>query len=424
MEWNRLTLARILATREGRLCHRQALVSVSRQNSKTTMCEGLVGWLLTDYTDNIAGEPQTIGWLSHDLKLTEQAFVFLARLLEPHVHSALYSFGRQRLEMRNGSVFTVVSNSMNAGHGWSFDWLIADEAWRIKPEAISHGVLPAMRARPQPMLIMLSTAGDEDSTLLKQWRERGLSLIESGDDSRFAFLEWSPPPGVDLLSEPQWWAWSNPCLGTTLTDETLLDEYHAPDRNGFLRGALNTWIQTQASWLEPGWWQRCLTKSMPEPAGGVIAAEVSQGGDRFVATRSWNVNGVTYVQPLCSTEYEDVLWTLLDEAYGDIDTLAITPTLEPHLPPGMKRKSITVGIKELARSVPLVRGMVAAGQVAHPGHALLDEHIGRAVMTRSAGLSTAHSSGPIEMARCAVWSTTLASRPQWRRKPSIGYSTE
>jgi hypothetical protein len=417
MAWNALAFDRLLATdRAGRLVHRQGLVSVARQNSKTTAFEALVGYWLTDRADAVG--PQTVGWMSHDLKLTERAFAFLSRLLEARTAAVSFSFGRQRLELDNGSQLVVLSNSVNAGHGWSFDLVVADESWRIKPEALNEGVIPAMRARPQPLLLMASTAGDDESVVLRQWRERGLAIIEEGRPSTLCMLEWSPPPAVDW-SDPQWWAWANPCLGVTLTRETLAAEYDGPDRRAFLRASLNIWTSAAQGWLPAGQWDRCLTRSLPVPAGGVIAAEVAQGGDRFYAVRAWLHNGICYVVPAVVTEYEDVLWAELDRVYGDVDQVAISPTLQPHLPPGLNRKTSLVGMKELARSVPLVRSMIAAGNVAHPSSTLLDEHVGRAVATMSAGLSTAHSSGSIELARCLVWAVAMASRPQYNRRPAV-----
>ena len=146
---------------------------------------------------------------------------------------------------------------------------------------------------------------------------------------------------------------------------------------------------------------------------------MSQGGDRFYAVRAWSHNGIVYVAPLIVTESEDELWTALDKVYGDVDQLAITPTLQIHLPPSMEPQTTTVGLRELARHVPLVRSMIAAGQVAHRASQLLDEHVARAVATRQAGLSTAHSSGAIELARCLVWAVAMASRPSTSKRPAL-----
>ena len=225
MPWNVFAWNRVLATQGGRLAHRHALVSTSRQNSKTTWSESLAGWWLTEHADRVGA--QTVLWLSHDLRLSERSFVRLARILEDRRTYVTYSFGRQRMLLDNGSELAVASNTASAGHGFSVDLAIADEAWRLKPEAIDDGVIPATRARPSPLIVMTSTAGDDDSVLLRTWRDRGLDAIESGQASSLCFLEWSIPPGVDPLN-PRWWSWSNPCLGTTLEPATLVAE--SPDR--------------------------------------------------------------------------------------------------------------------------------------------------------------------------------------------------
>ena len=262
-----------------------------------------------------------------------------------------------------------------------------------------------------PLLLMMSTAGDEGSALLRTWHERGMTMIETNTPGRLYMAEWSPPPGVDY-TDPRWWPWANPALGVTIDGDTLRDEFNGPNRNAFLRAALNLWVQSDTSWLQPGAWDRLTARNLPAPTGGVIAAEVSQAGERFYAVRAHQYNGITCVAPLTVSEHEADLWAAIEEAYPGVDTLAITPTLELRLPTALRRKAHTVGIRELARAVPIVSSMIAAGQVAHDGSTLLAEHVGRAVAVRTAGLSTAHSAGSIELARCMVWAAILSSRPQ------------
>src|SRR5204862_7387626 len=131
---------------------------------------------------------------------------------------------------------------------------------------------------------------------------------------------------------------------------------------------LNLWIQSEASWLEPGLWDRARARKMPEPKGGVVACEVAMGGDRFYAVRAWTHNGVAHVAPLAIVEHEDRLWAAIEDVYGDLDQLLITPTLQARVPPGWRKVS-TVGIRELARAVPILRSMLSAGNVAHDGRA-------------------------------------------------------
>jgi hypothetical protein len=58
----------------------------------------------------------------------------------------------------------------------------------------------------------------------------------------------------------------------------------------------------------------------------------------------------------------------------------------------------------------------------HTGENMLAEHVQRAVAVRSQNsiaLSSQRSPGPIELARCLVWSAALASRPTATGKPMI-----
>jgi hypothetical protein len=107
----------------------------------------------------------------------------------------------------------------------------------------------------------------------------------------------------------------------------------------------------------------------------------------------------------------------------DVEHITVTPALELHLPPTLRPKVSVVGIRELARWTVTVRSMILAGQVTHDGSTMLAEHVNRAVLSRTEGgmaLSSTRSPGPIELARCLVWSVALASRPTWRHKPAIG----
>ena len=415
MAWNRNTLNGLLAhDRDGRACHRHALISVARQNAKTTMGQALAGWWLTDHAREHG--PQTVTWTAHDLRLAEATFFSLARQLDEQVERSTSSYGRQRLVLRDGSEFHIQAATLGAGHGLSIDLAVVDEVWKVRPDIVEHGLIPAQRARRDPLLVMMSTAGDESSTLMRAWRERALTLVETGTPGRLYFAEWSPPPGVDY-ADPSWWPWANPALGTTIDADTLRDEWNGPNRNAFLRASLNLWVQSDVAWLPPGAWDQLALPRLPSPARGVVACELSQGGERFYALRAWQHNGITHVRPVIASEREQDLWTAVGEL--DCETVLVTPPLELRLPPALTRRARTVGIRELARATPAVSAMIAAGQVCHDGSRLLAEHVGRAVAVRQAGLSTAHSSGSIELARCLVWAVAQSARPGHDRRPAL-----
>jgi hypothetical protein len=438
MAWNVVALSGLLATDHGRLCHRHGLITVARQNSKTTMAEGLAGWWITDHADAL-GVGQVAAWCSHDLKLASIVFERLAEVLAPRVVKASHSHGRQYVKLDNGSFLYVVANSPGAGHGLTVNLAIVDECWRVSTDCVDHGLGPTMRAaKPEALMVLLSTAGDEDSHLFKRWRERGLAIIDSGQPGSLYFAEWSPPPGVDLL-QPRWWRYANPALGVTIDLPTLQAEADGPNRSAFLRASLNVWVSSEAGWLEPGVWERCRSSSprgefdrgSPSPRGesdppsGVVACEVSHSGERYVAVQAVMQNGVAHVRTAILADDATTFWQALTRISVSVEHIALTPSLEIHCPPALRQKVAVVGLRELSRWTTTVRGMILAGQVGHDGGVLLSEHVNRAVASRTDGgyaLSTARSPGPIELARSMIWAVALAARPTWRHKPAIGVS--
>ena len=118
------------------------------------------------------------------------------------------------------------------------------------------------------------------------------------------------------------------------------------------------------------------------------------------------------------------MWAEIERIMGDDKTitLAVTPSLEIHLPPDLRRRHVLVGYGELLRYTALVKAMIVEGRVVHRPSQLLTEHINRAVAVKTAqGLvvSSQKSPGPIEMARCAIWAIALVSKPVSRQKPIL-----
>ena len=77
------------------------------------------------------------------------------------------------------------------------------------------------------------------------------------------------------------------------------------------------------------------------------------------------------------------------------------------------------------RWTQLVKNLILEGRVRHRDEQMLNEHMARAVAKRNQqnyALSSKSSPGPIELARCAVFASALASRPRVVGKAAIGSS--
>jgi hypothetical protein len=423
MPWQLRVLAGQTAMDDaGDFINRVSLVSVARQNGKTTAIAALVGWWLATQGAR-RGQPQTVITVAHKLDLATALFKFLAPILEAKLGAkASWSYGRMELTMPDNSVWLVRAATPQAGHGYSADLIIVDEVWAVSEAAIDEGLLPSQRARRNPLMSQWSTAGTPESRAMLRWREQGIRAIDAGEYGPLYFAEYSPPSNIDPMTHDAW-VYANPALGHTLEMRVIEAEAKAPNRSAFLRGSVNVWTSSQSGWLESGIWEACLW-SGELPAGGVLAIETSTEENRTVGVRAIKHDGKTVVTVAFDVDNMAAVWTAVDREVELNPTLklAIAASLEVHCPPKHERRRTIVGYRELLKWTLAVRTMITENRIGHTGEKLLAEHVERAVMIKHQGsvaLSSTRSPGPIELARCMVWAAALESRPSNSSKPML-----
>jgi hypothetical protein len=418
MDWQRLALAGITAwrTRKREWYHRYALLTVARQNGKSTALEALITWWLTDHVAKVGHQVVTI--TTHDLRLTSILFDRIVQrlsALDALVGKPMMSHGRQRLktlDKDHGGELHVTSNRANAGHGLTVDLAVVDELWSVEPNVVNDGLMYAQQARTNPLMVMTSTAGIESSVLFRKWRENGLRAIDTGKPGPLFFAEWSPPPGADP-TDPDTWTWANPALGRTILPAALAIGVESQERSAFLRGALNLWVAVLGGWLSPGVWEG-LELPGPLPAGGIVACDTSQDGERWVAVRAApDANGNYGVEVAFVADSEPTFWAELTTLIAATKcAVALTPGLASHAPGDLA--ILTVGFSEIRLWTGMVRNAIVRGAVWHTGQHALAEQVARAVASYMDGgiaLSSAKSRGAIELARCLVFAVGAALRP-------------
>jgi hypothetical protein len=417
MPWQAYAVGGMLEHDGGRLLRREALVSTARQQGKSVLLTSMIGWWVTEHAARL-GRPQHVLSTANQLDRAEAIFSALAPVLvERFGGKQLQAIGRKKVTMPDGSTWEIRAASARL-HGGSYDLIVVDELWNIAPSVMDDALRPSMIARPNPLLACFSTAGDMGSHSMIHMREQALADIDAGTQTDTYFAEWSMPMGADPKDE-QWWGWANPALGTTVTIEALRA---ASKKESFLRAHLNQWITTRGAMLDPGVWESCATTRLMPP-GGVLAIDSSVDEARYVGTRATVADGQIMVDVEFVVDSEDAMWEQVARVMADRSVnLAVTPTLELHLPPEYARRYALVGYGELLKFTSLVRSMIQEGRVIHTNARTLSEHMNRAVGVKTAQgyvLSSQKSPGPIEVARTAVWAIALVSRPQTKQKPML-----
>jgi phage terminase large subunit-like protein len=416
---------------DGDLVNRSGYLSVARQNGKTVLGQALLGTWLTTFA-RLRGKPQTVLNTADELSLACQQFERVAPVLKDSFGFELkWGYGRMEAKGPDGSRWFVKAATPTAAHGLSVDFAWADEIWAISDEVLAQGIRPTMKARNKftaggsPLMLMTSTAGTEGSTAQLRYREQGLKLIDEKRANKFYFAEWSVPEGVDYMGDISWWAWANPSLGTLLQWEDMIADSEHPDRISFLRGSLNLFVAADQAWLQPGEWDKCLT-SDEFPAGQtVLAVDSSLDDSRYLGVMAAvdeknRVHVKTAFSVSTLRECQEHISDLMEDAQV---RLAITPSLEAHIPQHLEKRKTIVGYGELLKWTTLTKNLILEGRICHDGEEALASHMNRAVAIKqqhAVALSSKRSPGPIELARLTVFAAGIASRPRMVGKAAMG----
>jgi phage terminase large subunit-like protein len=155
--------------------------------------------------------------------------------------------GFEAVIMRNGAEYRVLAGKPSSWRGWSkVDLIVFDEAREQTSMDLWSASRYTARVADNPQTWVLSTAGTDDSVMLRSLVDRGLRAVaDPASDPGMVYLEWSAP--YDLpIDEPSTWAYSNPTLGEALRVEQVRDELRAEEDNltGFRRECLSQWISS------------------------------------------------------------------------------------------------------------------------------------------------------------------------------------
>lgn len=263
-EWQSYALEQMLRhDRNGDLIHRIALLSTGRQNGKSIVVRSFVGWMLDkghklpafrDWTTILAA--------AHDAKQ--------ARIVYRGVLSDFEKSPRLKADSRltqyfgiekDGLLFDVVTAQPGSARGLSAGAIAWDEVVTQKDHAMWEALSPTQSAQRNPLMILTSTAGFEDSVLLRSFHDK-LRRQASGDekpDRTFYGAWWQsedPDAGLDWKQIKQ----ANPALRDgRLSRAAITTEHGLLPADSWRRERLNHFVDSRSAnaAFRPGVWAAC-----------------------------------------------------------------------------------------------------------------------------------------------------------------------
>ena len=185
-----------LTRRDGRWAAFEAFLAANRQQGKGTMIEarqlaGLFVW-----------EESLQVYTAHEFKTAQEMFLRIRQLIESTpsldrlVQRIRTADGEEAIETKSGCRLKFMARSNSSGRGFTAPTLYLDEAMKLKRRMMA-ALMPTMSAlslKGNPQLLYFSSAGEADSDVQEEVRERALA----GTSARLAYAEWSVPRWDEL----------------------------------------------------------------------------------------------------------------------------------------------------------------------------------------------------------------------------------
>lgn len=165
---------------------------------------------------------------------------------------------------RTNSSWRALSGEMEkkAAEGLNAHCLIMDELHVWNGREFWDALLYAGAARRQPLLLAISTAGDDMHSVCREQHDYALAVNAGEVDDPYFFGYIRCAEETDDLDDPATWHKANPALGKIISVDDFKAELEAAKRSpsalaSFKRYRLNIWAVSTNPWLKAEHWAAC-----------------------------------------------------------------------------------------------------------------------------------------------------------------------
>jgi phage terminase large subunit-like protein len=382
-------------TKAGRLRYRQVVISLPRQNGKS-----VIGAILALY-----------GILMHEpgpavvsvASTADQARIVYNRVLfviqsNPKLSRRFSKMTETRgIVTKDGAgTYQAKASKGDALQGIPVSLAIPDELHITKP-AIWQSLVNGLLTRKDGLIVGITTAGDDDSELLKQLYDTGAKAVKEAAEGaaqrrleRFGFFVWqAPEPAVpeddDALAEAL--LASNPALFEGRVDlaNVISDVRATPDQD-VIRYRFNLFVASQAAFIPVERWQRNRVEQWPAaPVRPTFAIDRSPDWGYATVTAAVKVADTTYTEVVASIVRPSLeqLAAICEQLMSwNPNTFVVDGYSLRDLGAELKLRGMPVHVatqSDMMTASSLTYAKIMQGKLKHTGDELLVRQIGRTV---------------------------------------------
>ena len=201
-----------------------------------------------------------------------------------HLRDSIHVFKNHLEVPETGSFIETRPNNFRASQGINPHLVLFDEVHLQKSPDTWSGMQMAGAARPDALLLGITTPGYDLSSLAHSLYEQ----VRAGTPGIYGRI-FEADPAADIDDEEAW-ASANPCVERPgFLDGLRFDRSTLPEHE-FRRYRLGQWTATDQAWLPYGAWAACAAAGRPQPPPGT---RVWLGFDGSLGNDSTALMGVT-----------------------------------------------------------------------------------------------------------------------------------
>lgn len=260
---------------------RTGYIEVPRKNGKTTLCAGIaLQGLLAD--GEHGAEVYAAATMRDQAKIV---FNDSRRCLGPALRKLVTEFNQGITFERLAGTFRPLSAEYGTLDGLNPSRVIVDEFHAHPSRGLWDVLLGGQGARRQPLIVAITTAGVDRTSICYEVREKLARAVLEGapghNDSVFAFIACADD--ADDWQSPETWRKANPNYGITVKPESLAElakqsAVSGSAESNFRRKHLNQWVGAESTWIEPATWDKGKLALSPNNYHLQLAGKPAFGG--------------------------------------------------------------------------------------------------------------------------------------------------
>jgi phage terminase large subunit-like protein len=259
----------------------EVLVGIARKNGKSTMAAALaLHALVVEGTSEGGMEVYSAAADKDQAKIVfgeARRMVMSSPKLLRHVKPY-----RDALEVPStGAVYKALSSEAGTKHGLNPAIVIIDELHAHKDAELYNTLTTGTDAREQPLTIVITTAGHDESSICYERYEHGTD----GLDPRFLFRWYGPTDPEFEVTDFDAWCAANPSSWMQSREKHAARVAKMKRQEAALRRLhFNTWTKSEKLWLPTGALGTCRVKGthVPEGVEAMVAIDSAPKRDTTV----------------------------------------------------------------------------------------------------------------------------------------------